>query len=156
MKNGNKNSLHDCGWRSNEEEKNMKKVLAGGTFNIIHPGHICFLEKAKSLGDYLVVVVANDKTVIRNKGFLLMHAEDRKKILENLRIVDKAVIGDEKDFMKVVRKERPDIIALGYDQELGSLKKQIESLRIKIVRIKSRLKGYKTEDILSTLGMKKA
>jgi len=134
----------------------MKKVLAGGTFNLLHPGHIFFLEKAKELGDYLVVVVANDKTVAREKKFLVMPAEARKKVIENLRIVDKAVVGDEKDFMKVVRKERPDIIALGYDQELGSLEKQIESLGIKIVRIKSRLKGYKTEDILSTLGIKKA
>jgi len=135
----------------------MKKVLAGGTFNIIHPGHIFFLEKAKELGDYLVVVVANDKTVLRNKGFLSMHAAGRKKVLESLRIVDKAVIGDEKDFMKVVRKERPGIIALGYDQKLdGDLKKQIESLGIKTVRIKSRLMGYKTENILTTSGIKRA
>jgi len=134
----------------------MKKVLAGGTFNIIHPGHIFFLEKAKALGDYLLVVVANDKTVMREKKFLVMPAEARKKILESLRFVDKAVIGDEKDFLKVVRKEKPDVIALGFDQELGSLEKQIENLGIKIVRIKSRLKGYKTEDILKTLGIKGA
>jgi FAD synthetase len=134
----------------------MKKVLAGGTFNIIHPGHLLFLEKAKSLGDYLVVVVANDKTVARQKKFLVMSAESRKKVIESLRIVDKAVIGDEKDFMKVVLKERPDIIALGYDQELGSLEKQIESVGIKIVRIKSRLKGYKTEKILNSLGIKRS
>jgi FAD synthetase len=126
----------------------MKKVLAGGTFNIIHPGHLLFLEKARGLGDYLVVVVANDKTVLRRKGFLLMKAEARKRMLQSLRIVDKAVIGDERDFLKVVRKERPDIIALGYDQELGGLEQQIEKLGIKIARIRSRLRGYKTEDIL--------
>ena len=128
----------------------MKKVLAGGTFNLVHPGHILFLEKARKLGDYLVVVVANDKTVLRRKGLLLMKAEARKRILESLDMVDKAVIGDEKDFMKVVRKERPDIIALGYDQELGDLETQIEKLGIKIARIRSRLRGYKTEDILKT------
>jgi FAD synthetase len=134
----------------------MRKVLAGGTFNILHPGHILFLEKAKKLGDYLVVVVANDKTVIRNKGFLSMPAQARKKVIESMRIVDKAVIGDEKDFMKVVRKERPDIIALGYDQRLDkNLERQIESLGIKTVRIKSRIRGYKTENILSTSGIKR-
>ncbi len=132
----------------------MKKVLAGGTFNIIHPGHIFFLEKARGLGDYLVVVAANDKTVLRSKGILVMKAEARKKVLESLRMVDKAVTGDEKDFMKVVRKEKPDIIALGYDQELdGKMRRQIESLGIKIVRIKSSLKGYKTRDILSSFGI---
>ncbi len=134
----------------------MKKVLAGGTFNLLHPGHIFFLEKAKELGDYLVVVVANDKTVAREKKFLVMPAEARKKIIESLRVVDKAVIGDEKDFIRVVHKEKPGVIALGFDQQLGSLEKQIESLGIKIVRIKSRLNGYKTEDILSTLGIKRA
>lgn len=131
----------------------MKKVLAGGAFNIIHPGHIFFLEKARKLGGYLVVVVANDKTVRRSKGALAMKAESRKKVLESLRIVDKAVIGDERDFLKVVREERPDIIALGYDQKLDeNLAKQIENLGIKTVRIRSRMKGYKTRDILSSLG----
>jgi FAD synthetase len=134
----------------------MKKVMVGGTFNLLHPGHLLFLEKAKELGDYLVVVVANDRTVRRSKGFLLMPAAGRKKILESLRIVDRVAIGDEKDFMKVVRKEKPDVIALGFDQDIGSMEKQIGSLGIKIVRIKSRLRGYKTGKILSTSGIKGA
>jgi FAD synthetase len=137
----------------------MKKVLVGGTFNLLHPGHLFFLEKAKKLGDYLVVVIANDKTVLRNKGFLLMKAESRKKVLESLRMVDKVVIGDEKDFMKVVRKVRPDIIALGYDQGLdGDLRNRIEKsgTKCRIVRIRSRLEGYKTEKILKSLGIKEA
>ncbi|MCX6814050.1 MAG: FAD synthase [Candidatus Aenigmarchaeota archaeon] len=133
----------------------MKKVLAGGTFNLLHPGHIFFLEKAKELGDYLVVVVANDKTVAREKKFLVMPAAARKKIIEKMRMVDKAVIGDEKDFMKVVRKERPDIIALGYDQKIDEemLTRQTEKIGLKcrIVRINSSLKGYKTERILRVL-----
>jgi len=132
----------------------MKKVLVGGTFNLVHLGHLLFLEKAKKLGDCLVVVVANDKTVLREKGFLLMKAEARKKILESLKMVDRAVIGDERDFLKVVRRERPDIIALGYDQELGSLQRQVEKLGIKTVRIRSRLEGYKTEKILRSLKSK--
>ena len=121
---------------------------------MVHPGHLLFLEKAKKLGDCLVVVVANDKTVLREKGFLLMKAEARKKILESLKMVDRAVIGDERDFLKVVRRERPDIIALGYDQELGSLQRQVEKLGIKTVRIRSRLEGYKTEKILRSLKSK--
>jgi len=133
----------------------MKKVLVGGTFNIIHPGHLLFLKKAKEKGNYLVVVVANDKTVLREKGFLVMHAEARKKVLEGLRIVDKAVIGDEKDFFKVVRKEKPDIIALGYDQrmdekKLGSKLKNL-GLECKVVRINSKLEGYKTEKAIANL-----
>lgn len=130
----------------------MKKVLAGGTFNIIHPGHILFLEKAKALGDYLVVVVANDKTVMKRKGTLVMPAEARKKVVEGLKMVDKVVVGDEKDFLKVVRKERPDIIAIGYDQKINEKKLESQLVRqgikCKIVRIKSSLTGYKTKKIL--------
>jgi FAD synthetase len=133
----------------------MKKVLVGGTFNLVHPGHIFFLEKAKSLGDYLVVVVANDKTVLRRKGFLVMPAEARRAVLESLKMVDKAVIGDEKDFFKVVEKERPDIIALGYDQDMDedyfSSRMKKAGIKFKIVRIKSSLMGCKTENILKSL-----
>lgn len=133
----------------------MKKVLVGGSFNLLHPGHIFFLEKARKLGDCLVVVVASDRTVLRNKGLLIMKAEARKKVLESLSIADKVVIGDDRDFMKVVRKERPAIIALGFDQELDEkMSKQIEKTGIRIVRIKSKLKGYKTRDILSSLGIR--
>lgn len=95
----------------------MRKVMAGGTFNILHPGHVRFLEKAKSLGDFLVVVVASDRTVLENKGVLLAPAEDRRRMVEGVRFVDRAVTGNEEGFFSLVEKERPDIIALGYDQE---------------------------------------
>ena len=131
------------------------KVLAGGAFNLIHPGHILFLTKAKELGNYLVVVVASDKTVLRNKGYLLMTAEARKKVLESLRAVDSALIGDDNDFFKVVEKVKPDIVALGYDQNLDkSLQKRIEGSGIRIVRIKSSDKRYKTEKIAGNIKRK--
>jgi FAD synthetase len=92
-----------------------KKILVGGTFNTIHPGHVYFLKKAKSLGDELIVVLTNDKN--NNKPYA-KPAEQRKRNLEKLDIADKIIIGDEKDCMKVVEREKPDIIALGYDQRL--------------------------------------
>ena len=94
----------------------MRKVMAGGTFNIIHPGHIRFLEKARSLGDYLIVVVAHDSTVLNNKGILLAPADERKRMLESIKSVDSVVIGRESDFFALVEREKPDVIALGYDQ----------------------------------------
>jgi FAD synthetase len=130
----------------------MKKVLAGGAFNLIHPGHILFLRKARELGDFLVVVVASDKTVLRNKGYLLMPAEARKKVLEGLRMVDNVVIGDEKDFFKAVEREKPDIIALGYDQALEKkLRERIERSGIRISRIKESDIKYKTEKIVENI-----
>jgi FAD synthetase len=134
--------------------KSMRKVLVGGAFNIVHPGHIMFLSSAKRLGDYLVVVVASDSTVRRNKGYLAMKAEHRRKVVESLRMVDKAVIGHESDLLQVVRKERPDIIALGYDQTgQKQLALSLEKLgiRCRIVRIRQRLAGVKTAKIIKSL-----
>jgi len=129
-----------------------KKVLVGGAFNIIHPGHIYFLKKARSMGNSLVVVVANDATLLKNK-YLLYKAKERKKIVENLKFVDKAVIGDKKDFFKVVRDEKPDIIVLGYDQNEMEIKDGIErsGLHCKVVRIKEKYKSYGTKDILKRI-----
>jgi FAD synthetase len=109
------------------------KVLAGGCFNSIHPGHVQFLKKAKSLGDFLVVVIAHDE---HNKKPYAIPANQRKAALEKLGIADKIVIGDADDFSRVILAEKPQIIALGYDQEL--LEKTIEvarQLKINVVRI---------------------
>lgn len=119
----------------------------GGVFNIIHSGHVWFLKRAKSLGDCLVVVVANDKTVLKKKP-LIKPQEERKKSLERLGIADKVVIGDKRDFLKVVKKERPEIIALGYDQEFDkNLLKALKGLGCKLVRI-PRFGSYSTSRIL--------
>jgi cytidyltransferase-like protein len=138
----------------------MKKVivLVGGTFNLVHQGHIFFLNRAKELGNYLVVVIATDKTVMKNKGVLLLPAEKRRQIIEKLGIADRVVVGSDSDFFKTVNNERPDIIALGYDQELKKelikkIKKSFPDCRI--VRIDSKLKGYSTSKILRELGIKK-
>ncbi len=124
-----------------------KKVLAGGAFNILHPGHIFFLEKAKKLGDRLVVVVASDKKV-RSRKNLLESAEYRAERIGVLSFVDKVVIGDDDDMMKIVREEKPDVIALGYDQDAEEIRKLLysEGLFCRIVRIQ-KLKGYSTKKI---------
>ena len=104
------------------------KVLAGGCFNKIHKGHIYFLSKARELG-YLVVVLANDRN---NKKPYAIPAVKRKKNLEKLEIADKVVIGHVNDFSKVVKKEKPDIVVLGYDQKLPEgISKRIKTVRIK-------------------------
>lgn len=90
------------------------RVLAGGCFNKIHPGHIYFLKKAKSLGK-LFVVLTNDKN---NRKPYAIPAKIRKKNMEKLKIADNIIIGDEKDFTKIVNKIKPSFIALGYDQKL--------------------------------------
>ncbi len=95
----------------------LRVVLAGGVFDIIHPGHIYTLNSAKSLGDTLVVVVATDKTAEKMKKRTPLHnQEQRKNLVDALSMVDFCIIGHEKDIFKTVEKVKPEIIALGYDQ----------------------------------------
>lgn len=95
----------------------LKVVLAGGVFDIIHPGHIHTLNAAKELGDVLVVVIATDKTAEKMKKRLPLHSQDQRKMLvDSLSVVDLSVVGHEADIFKTVDFIRPQIIALGYDQ----------------------------------------
>ena len=94
-----------------------KVVLAGGVFDIIHPGHINTLNAARKLGNFLVVVVATDKTAIKMKKREPVHnAELRQELVSSLTMVDLCIIGDEDDIFKTVDLVKPQIIALGYDQ----------------------------------------
>ena len=95
----------------------LKIVLAGGVFDIIHPGHIHTLKAAKDLGDVLVVAIATDKTAEKMKKRLPLHTQDQRKMLvDALSIVDVGIVGNEEDLFKTVDLIRPQIIALGYDQ----------------------------------------
>jgi len=92
-------------------------VLAGGVFDIIHPGHIHTLNAAKALGDVLVVVVATDSTAVKMKKRSPIHTqEQRQELVNSLSMVDICLIGKEDDIFKTVNLVRPQIIALGYDQ----------------------------------------
>ena len=93
-----------------------KIVLAGGVFDIIHPGHINTLNAAKKLGDVLVVVVATDKTAIKMKKRKPLHsAQLRQELVSSLSMVDLCIIGDEDDIFNTVDLVKPQIIALRYD-----------------------------------------
>jgi len=94
----------------------LVRVMASGVFDILHPGHVFFLEEAKKLGDELVVVVARDSTARKLKHQPIMNEEIRAKMVYALKPVDKVVLGHEDDMFKTVEEIKPDIIALGYDQ----------------------------------------
>ena len=95
----------------------LKVVLAGGVFDIIHPGHIHTLNAAKELGDVLVVVVATDNTAVKMKKRKPLHVqEQRQELVNSLSMVDLSLIGQENDIFKTVNHIKPQIIALGYDQ----------------------------------------
>ncbi|MFY9299666.1 MAG: adenylyltransferase/cytidyltransferase family protein [Candidatus Nitrosotenuis sp.] len=92
-------------------------VLAGGVFDIIHPGHIYTLNAAKALGDVLVVVIATANTAVKMKKRRPLHAEkQRQELIASLSMVDLCLVGSESDIFRTVELVKPDIIALGYDQ----------------------------------------
>jgi FAD synthetase len=95
----------------------MKKVMAQGTFDIIHPGHIHYFKQSEKLGDELVVVISRDSRVKDRKSQLCFSEEERRKIVETLEPVDKAILGSEEDIYETVKQVDPDVITLGYDQE---------------------------------------
>ena len=130
----------------------IKVVLAGGVFDIIHPGHVYFLRKAKELGDVLVVVVARDVNVLKFKGIRPINNENlRRELVGAIRYVDAAILGDENDIMKTVQLVRPDIIALGYDQahnekELYEKSREM-GISLKVVRLDSPYPWIKSKNI---------
>ena len=109
--NEDRNTLTEMGRNS------LRIVLAGGVFDIIHPGHIYTLNAAKELGDVLVVVVATDNTAVKMKKRRPLHTqEQRQELVNSLSMVDLCLIGQEEDIFKTVNHVKPQIIALGYDQ----------------------------------------
>ena len=109
-----------------------------GTFDIIHPGHTYLLTEAKKLGDNLVVIIARDKTVEEIKSRKSKNDENtRLKNISDLQIADKVILGNISDKYQVIKEEKPDIIALGYDQRAFVDKlKTIVNKNTKIVRFK--------------------
>lgn len=118
----------------------MVRVMATGVFDIIHLGHLHYLEESKRLGDELVVVVATDETVRGRKHEPITPQKMRCELVASLKPVDRALLGKEGgDMFEIVREIRPDIITIGYDQpfEPEQLEKELEKrgLKVKVVRL---------------------
>jgi len=134
-----------------------KIVLAGGVFDIIHPGHIHTLTAAKALGDVLVVAIATDKTAQKMKKMSPLHDQElRCELVSSLSMVDEAIIGHEEDIFETVKEVKPDIIALGYDQIhqekfISDGCKRI-SLDVKIVRLQSPIPKLSSSEIEKRYG----
>ncbi|DAC64477.1 MAG: FAD synthase [Euryarchaeota archaeon] len=97
----------------------MVRVMAVGVFDLLHAGHLHYVEQAKSLGDELIVVVAHDDTVRKQKHEPVTNQELRRRMVEGLKPVDKAIVGNppSEPIFDILNTVKPDIIALGYDQK---------------------------------------
>jgi len=134
-----------------------KIVLAGGVFDIIHPGHIHTLNAAKALGGVLVVAIATDKTAKKMKKRSPLHNQElRRELVSCLSMVDRAIVGHEDDIFQTVKKVKPDIIVLGYDQIhqekfISDGCKRI-NLNVKIVRLESPVPHLSSSEIEKEYG----
>jgi len=132
-------------------------VLAGGVFDIIHPGHIHTLTAAKALGDVLVVAIATDKTAQKMKKMQPLHDQElRCELVNSLSMVDEAIIGHEENIFETVKEIKPDIIALGYDQIhqekfISDGCKRI-NLDVEIVRLESPIPKLSSSEIEKRYG----
>ena len=140
-----------------KKSSTKKIVLAGGVFDIIHPGHIHTLNAAKALGGVLVVAIATDKTAEKMKKRTPLHNQElRRELVSCLSMVDRTVIGHEDDIFETVRDIKPDIIVLGYDQVhqeqfIADGCKRI-NLDVKIVRLQSPVPELSSSEIEKKYG----
>jgi FAD synthetase len=104
--------------------------MAVGVFDLLHAGHLHYVEQAKALGDELVVVVAHDDTVRKQKHEPVTSQELRCRMVQGLKPVDTAIIGNPPTMpiYEILETVKPDIIALGYDQKhsLDTIKKGLK------------------------------
>ena len=118
------------------------RVMAVGVFDLLHAGHLHYLEQAKALGNHLTVVVAHDDTVRIRKHEPVTNHDLRKRMVEGLKPVDEAIVGNSPDvsIFEILPVVNPEIIALGYDQEHAedSIRQKLNELgygAIKVTRI---------------------
>lgn len=135
----------------------VKKIVAMGSFDILHLGHLLYLKSAKKLGDYLIVIVARNSNINKIKGRKPVFDEKaRRELVASLKIVDEAVLGHKGDIYDILKEIKPDIIALGYDQKVDEnfLRRKLSEfgLKAKIVRIRKSLSG---KEFKSSVALKK-
>ncbi|MCK5413491.1 MAG: adenylyltransferase/cytidyltransferase family protein [Candidatus Pacebacteria bacterium] len=98
----------------------MKKVMIFGTFDIFHKGHEDFFRQAREFGQYLIVVVARNENVLKIKGNLPRNNEiARRDEIVKSGLADEVVLGNYSDKYKIIQDNKPDVICLGYDQQVS-------------------------------------
>jgi FAD synthetase len=118
----------------------VRRVVATGTFDILHPGHLYYLEESGRLGDELYVIVARDRNV-RHKPKPVLPEEQRARMVAALKPVDHAVLGDLHDMFRPIEEIRPAVITFGFNQHFDEEKIRGElgkrGLSVELVRIGS-------------------
>lgn len=113
-----------------------------GTFDILHPGHLWFFKEAKKHGDELVVIITRDTRAATEKKKPLFSESERLLMVRSIDIVDQAMLGDRAGRWKIVQELEPDVICVGYDQNVNrpEIEAQLQKLkkRPKIIKLRAR------------------
>ena len=129
-----------------------RTVVAQGTFDILHPGHVHYLQEAASMGEELYVIVAR-RSNVDHKDAPICVAEQRREVVAALAPVDHAILGHEEDIFVPIEEIRPDVIALGHDQhhDTGAIEAELErrGLECTVRRASGREPQY-ADELLST------
>jgi FAD synthetase len=136
--------------------RRLKVVMMGGAFEIIHPGHVDALSEARRFGNTLVVVVATDESVQKNKGRPPVTSQAlRVGLVSSVRQVDLALPGNKGSIYDILLRIRPDVVALGYDQrhsaELIAREAATRGLHVRLARLGTQIPDLKTSKILLSL-----
>ena len=123
----------------------MKKVMCFGTFDLLHLGHLHYFKEAKKNGDYLIVVIARDVTKKKQKKEILFSEKERLELIQNLSLVDEAVLGYPDDHYRIIEEKKPHVLCLGYDQRIDE-KKLAEALAKRgLFPLIKRISPYRTK-----------
>ncbi len=132
----------------------MKSVMVFGTFDLLHEGHLHLFKEAKKYGEILIVVVARDTSVKKIKGFTPHQNElQRLEKVKSCSLVDKALLGYEDDFYRVIEEHKPAVLCFGYDQDKQNIETELKKRKIKAEIIT--LTAFEPEKFKSSIVRKK-
>ena len=142
----------------NFKKQNKKIVFTNGCFDLIHPGHVHYLKKAKSFGDVLIVAINSDKSVRKLKGVdrPIMSWNSRADIIQGLESVDYVIKMNENNPISLIKKIKPDIHVKGGDYKINELSERQAVINSGgMVKIVKYLSGLSTSQLISKIRSKK-
>jgi FAD synthetase len=125
------------------------RVVATGTFDILHPGHLYYLEESKKMGDDLWVIVARDANV-KHKPYPIIPEEHRLQMVAALKPVDHAILGDKTDMFRPIKEIQPDVITIGFNQHFDERTLHLQLIERRLAPEIVRIGKYENGDLCSS------
>ena len=138
-------------WAEAQRRHGRRVVFTNGVYDLMHPGHVEYLEAARAQGDVLIVAVNSDRSVRVNKGPSrpILPELERAELIAALRVVDAAVVFDAETPAEVIRRVQPDVLVKGADWAADAIvgRDTVEARGGRVLRIEL-VPGYSTSAIV--------